>query len=152
MTFQSTLPRRERRIKAWRSSSANRFQSTLPRRERLILTLFLPEIGIFQSTLPRRERLMAETSLGRMTNFNPHSHEGSDFEQAVIDTAINAISIHTPTKGATNSCIKKESCLHNFNPHSHEGSDICQDLQMNQNSYFNPHSHEGSDVVIQLYF
>ena len=116
MTFQSTLPRRERRIKAWRSSSANRFQSTLPRRERLILTLFLPEIGIFQSTLPRRERLLTASASSSSFDFNPHSHEGSDGESPYL-----------------------QRLLQNFNPHSHEGSDISKERKGDM-SYISIHT------------
>ena len=56
---------------------------------------------IFQSTLPRRERLTEEIDTRNVvTNFNPHSHEGSD-ERTRIKDIKNLISIHTPTKGAT---------------------------------------------------
>ncbi len=34
-------------------------------------------------------------------DFNPHSHEGSDLMRARMDFALSAISIHTPMKGVT---------------------------------------------------
>ena len=55
-------------------------------------------------------------------NFNPHSHEGSDFYLPSIP--YNSI---------------------NFNPHSHEGSDVILYPFPACYRYFNPHSHEGSD-------
>ena len=56
--FQSTLPRRERRITSRLEPTEQKFQSTLPRRERLTSTQISSSSLIFQSTLPRRERLM----------------------------------------------------------------------------------------------
>ena len=54
----------------------------------------------FQSTLPRRERPYIKEDRGIHGNFNPRSHEGSDI---IIDgdTIKIGISIHAPTKGAT---------------------------------------------------
>ena len=101
MTFQSTLPRRERprrrvlcigrlaiSIHAPAKgatgaqcfvSAAAEFQSTLPRRERQSSHHPLHNICIFQSTLPRRERPAA----------------ARDYRAWV------EISIHAPAKGAT---------------------------------------------------
>ena len=79
----------------------------------------------------------------------------------------NNISIHTPTKGATddydypNKAGQFQSTLprrerltlvddktkdFNFNPHSHEGSDNQQHTTREYDRDFNPHSHEGSDI------
>ena len=55
--FQSTLPRRERRVSWYFSSVSSRFQSTLPRRERPGYLKGLSGIHV---------------------NFNPRSREGSD--------------------------------------------------------------------------
>ena len=79
--------------------------------------------------------------------FNPRSHEGSDFfifhfppllkisihaptrgaTEKGIDRikASSAISIHAPTRGATHSLSKGLHQVQNFNPRSHEGSDNC---------------------------
>ena len=54
----------------------------------------------FQSTLPRGERRSLQGILLWFSYFNPHSHEGSDDLKS--DThQTTAISIHTPTRGAT---------------------------------------------------
>ncbi len=59
---------------------------------------------IFQSTLPRRERHQ-RIRRGRENdqNFNPRSHEGSDTETDGGADPESDISIHAPTKGATDS-------------------------------------------------
>ena len=104
-------------------------------------------------------------------NFNPRSHEGSDysfccfFGHEVISihaptrgatvknqqptTAIE-ISIHAPTRGATVFSDIHIFDRYYFNPRSHEGSDgllmeVCYVIL-----YFNPRSHEGSDLCCRL--
>ena len=66
---------------------------------------------LFQSTLPREERLLLSACFLALSNFNPRSHERSDFE-AVLKDEFSIISIHAPTRGATSLClncgIKKE--------------------------------------------
>ena len=39
--------------------------------------------------------------------FNPRSHEGSDFRETYSGSALTAISIHAPTRGATKPAKKK---------------------------------------------
>ena len=55
---------------------------------------------MFQSTLPRGERLNRLLLIKTPISFNPHSHEGSDNIFSVI-SVILVVSIHTPTRGAT---------------------------------------------------
>ena len=57
---------------------------------------------IFQSALPRGERPDPVQGSPEQGNFNPRSHEGSDFSH-----------------------LHNHLHLWNFNPRSHEGSDIC---------------------------
>ncbi len=121
--FQSTLPRRERRIKTCEmrletgisihapAKGATRyrlqrfvshaiFQSTLPRRERPNNDVKKEITQIFQSTLPRRERLEEPNVTGAKGDFNPRSREGSDVND--VEKVKGAqISIHAPAKGAT---------------------------------------------------
>ena len=40
-------------------------------------------------------------------DFNPRSHEGSDFRETYSGSALTAISIHAPTRGATKPAKKK---------------------------------------------
>ena len=59
---------------------------------------------LFQSTLPRGERLESGESIATIFDFNPRSHEGSDW---------TAVPLMSPT--------------FYFNPRSHEGSDwVCR--------------------------
>ena len=84
---------------------------------------FSPFIFLFQSTLPRREWRFLPCNRFNSINFNPHSHEGSDFPflriiknhqlfqstlprrewriNMSIKNILIFISIHTPTKGVT---------------------------------------------------
>ena len=98
-------------------------------------------------------------------NFNPRSHKGRDEEMGAIMYSIY-ISIHAPTRGATQSCkgrnpfFQFQSTLpqgerpifefyaignSNFNPRSHKGSDLHGRLPEAVPRYFNPRSHKGSD-------
>ena len=101
-------------------------------------------------------------------HFNPRSHEGSDTNLS-ISIAYFSISIHAPTRGATESLHSHISPVDYFNPRSHEGSDACyihidsssikfqstlprgerhmDTLQPSLIHHFNPRSHEGSDVA-----
>ncbi len=54
------------------------FQSTLPRRERRLLPRISASPAEFQSTLPRRERPDIRRCVLWMLYFNPRSREGSD--------------------------------------------------------------------------
>ena len=54
------------------------FQSTLPRRERLRCYQRQAGYRTFQSTLPRRERPRRSARCSARANFNPRSREGSD--------------------------------------------------------------------------
>ena len=101
-TFQSTLPRRERRDHACEWALQNKFQSTLPRRERHICI----------KTLFGRTTISIHTPTKGATGGRPPKYKSVK------------ISIHTPTKGATIN-LKDVRCIKiDFNPHSHEGSDI----------------------------
>ena len=76
------------------------FQSTLPRGERPDQGRLLIRTSEFQSTLPRGERRPADLGWYTDHNFNPRSHEGSDFFNNFCFLQI-PISIHAPTRGAT---------------------------------------------------
>ena len=76
------------------------FQSTLPREERLSFPCNISFHLIFQSTLPREERqTMRKLTIAEL-NFNPRSHERSDGIVLTVNM-IFVISIHAPTRGAT---------------------------------------------------
>ena len=99
--FQSTLPRRERRRRLYRSQQCKK-------------------ISIHAPTKRATAHIIYE--LTSIRDFNPRSHEGSDgtYGEFCMD---DTISIHAPTKGATIWVIYRKLILWNFNPRSHEGSD-----------------------------
>ena len=99
------------------------FQSTLPRRERPTFPNSTRALIRFQSTLPRRERRSRTFWIGRDQR----------------------ISIHAPTKGATQFDEQKRQDARYFNPRSHEGSDENMAYDIGPRIDFNPRSHEGSD-------
>ena len=83
MTFQSTLPRRERRCYDKGTSSA------------ILISIHAPAKG---ATERHVNHLIATT------NFNPRSREGSDSTSTRHITRVG-ISIHAPAKGATTSAL-----------------------------------------------
>ena len=99
-SFQSTLPRRERRFVVQVHIVDVKFQSTLPRRERHTRAL----ICRFQKYFNPRSREGSDSSFRQNSNhnqhFNPRSREGSDLPVGFVCTFFN-ISIHAPAKGAT---------------------------------------------------
>ena len=58
--------------------------------------------------------------------FNPRSHERSDPQPTPLVCPPTFISIHAPTRGATQGVIDLHSGLYDFNPRSHERSDTSQ--------------------------
>ena len=79
---------------------------------------------IFQSTLPRRERPEFLALSGLRFGISIHAPTKGATEDIPNKFSANDISIHAPTKGATNMLRKISSWLKHFNPRSHEGSDV----------------------------
>ena len=98
--FQSTLPQGEWPWTVLRMSDFLPISIHTPTRGVTGDYIKAGDILLFQSTLPQGEwRLSNRRSYGRMY-FNPHSHKGSDvFLDSVIE--VKDISIHTPTRGVT---------------------------------------------------
>ena len=80
-------------------------------------------------------------------NFNPRSHERSDYEATQARALTANISIHAPTRGATSNHAST-NMSDDFNPRSHERSDLPPNKNRLTHAYFNPRSHERSDLVI----
>ena len=55
------------------------------------------------------------------------------------------ISIHAPTRGATQAVMVRQTCVVYFNPRSHERSDGNAKTSYSIRDNFNPRSHERSD-------
>ena len=98
--FQSTLPREERPTSGSCGALVRVFQSTLPREERPFSCINSIINVLFQSTLPREER-----------------HPVACLNLIII------ISIHAPTRGATDLGLSTIQPFLYFNPRSHERSD-----------------------------
>ena len=122
--FQSTLPRRERRLNKCKERTFRKFQSTLPRRERHFRKRIYARDLRFQSTLPRRERpekffsqtLYLTISIHAPAKGATNGHKGKVFKQDKFQSTLPRrerhfviclystffeISIHAPAKGAT---------------------------------------------------
>ena len=99
--FQSTLPRGERQISTYPVLWRQKFQSTLPRGERLPVQInILPALFISIHAPTRGATLKIGGGAAPIENFNPRSHEGSDWRKRYYRRSFR-----------------------NFNPRSHEGSD-----------------------------
>ncbi len=119
--FQSTLPRRERRLLCQAQKAVRRFNprshggsdgdlKAFKRSTKVsihaptegataALILFLETLQ-FQSTLPRRERQHRQGHENLNLCFNPRSHGGSDIDRLPC-RGRRPVSIHAPTEGAT---------------------------------------------------
>ena len=77
-------------------------------------------------------------------NFNPRSHEGSDM--FVASRTPSALNFNPRShEGSDTICKRNWYAICYFNPRSHEGSDSCPAYCYVYGTYFNPRSHEGSD-------
>ena len=125
------------------------FQSTLPRRERQYNRIEAVTGFPFQSTLPRRERPCAATvPTSTPFNFNPRSREGSDTRYCMlVDNTV--ISIHAPAKGATMIGGESDSGT-GISIHAPAKGATCGPRKWSaMRWYFNPRSREGSDTILK---
>ena len=99
--FQSTLPRRERPCNRFSTFFLQYFNPHSHEGSDAFFLATSTKLFLFQSTLPRRERRFFILHVIVHNNFNPHSHEGSDGYCSNTAVISSSISIHTPTKGAT---------------------------------------------------
>ena len=104
------------------------------------------EIYIFQSTLPRRERQSAIMANDVPMDISIHAPTKGATNTKPFLFNVSHISIHAPTKGATRNVRRCGRNTSDFNPRSHEGSDASSIKWIMQRLHFNPRSHEGSDV------
>ena len=102
MAISIHAPTRGATQQSFIQQTAKRFQSTLPREERHARSRFDYLVFQFQSTLPREERLFCLYVNVTAVYFNPRSHERSDDMPLSEITVPHWISIHAPTRGATN--------------------------------------------------
>ena len=145
-TFQSTLPRGERRVSILQSLYSHKFQSTLPRGERLEYNIKNPLVITISIHAPTRGATVVTGNKQQTTN---------------------NISIHAPTRGATTQtgCLNKIIAFQSTLPRGERQDRVTsllhgptfqstlprgerQDQEVYEQKYnanFNPRSHEGSD-------
>ena len=122
-----------------------RFQSTLPRRERPKKVAEGTWTREFQSTLPRRERLDGIAGVDKWDGISIHAPTkgATEMGEKIPDQIL--ISIHAPTKGAT--ALVFYNYQHDrISIHAPtKGATLSRSPGRRGLSYFNPRSHEGSD-------
>ena len=94
-------PTRGATSSALRNISVSAFQSTHPHGVRLTKTEVLRQYRTFQSTHPHGVRRIVADLLSCLLSFNPRTHTGCDLPRP-YNTAVRQVSIHAPTRGATN--------------------------------------------------
>ena len=121
------------------------FQSTLPREERLLAIDKPKLVQSFQSTLPREERLPAPFTSSNPIFISIHAPTRGATNGKYIHFLYASISIHAPTRGATMPYLidaiasSFQSTLPREERHC---SNSCHPHLYN----FNPRSHERSDL------
>ena len=122
-TFQSTLPRGERR--------------TADNHAKLFVTISIhaPTWGATVQWLVGEQK---------PKNFNPRSHVGSDILVVGV-CAYHKQFQSTLPRGERPPHTRQGFHHHHFNPRSHVGSDLLIFLLILPNFHFNPRSHVGSD-------
>ena len=122
------------------------FQSTLPRGERLISRKKLVTVSRFQSTLPRGERLIGLHAIYATPVISIHAPTRGATERGRRYFRTTIISIHAPTRGAT-PCRQKKSSMQIFQSTLPRGERPSAERLGGVLWDFNPRSHEGSDLL-----
>ena len=122
------------------------FQSTLPHGERQSLAVVAFGVIEFQSTLPHGERPTHRKVIFIPVSFNPRSHTGSDNDPKKTWTKYIVVSIHAPTRGATDK-LCYDLLLTLFQSTLPHGERLRLTYQAFPLACFNPRSHTGSDEL-----
>ena len=143
------------------------FQSTHPHGVRQSFLFKALSLFMFQSTHPHGVRRYKLKTYYYATRFNPRTHTGCDsnsksFDYIDIDVSIHAptrgatqhaalnvralgVSIHAPTRGATPWGWPQSFCRGSFNPRTHTGCDNNLLTKFAMIVSFNPRTHTGCD-------
>ena len=146
--FQSTLPRRERRHRAFLLRISSNYFNPRSRggSDAMVLRLSHRQFQ-FQSTLPRRERRLEGTRRERQLKISIHAPaEGATFFLSYINFLKSDFN---PRSRGGSDIIKYKGgrYMDNFNPRSRGGSDTYNHAKKSKGKYFNPRSRGGSDAV-----
>ncbi len=99
------------------------FQSTRPRRARRVAVRMICSMNLFQSTRPRRARQYKAQIMYYHDNVSIHAPtQGATLVKLRSAIAVN-VSIHAPTQGATFGVGICRECNRRFNPRAHAGRD-----------------------------
>ena len=103
------------------------FQSTHPLGVRHELFNANMQSLMFQSTHPLgvRPRILCRIRMYR--SFNPRTHSGCDLQQQAGNGSYG-VSIHAPTRGATQLAKVEDTAEGSFNPRTHSGCDMQMDI------------------------
>ena len=145
MAFQSTLPQGERLSPSLNLANFQDFNPRSHKGSDIVQSVLKTTKAEFQSTLPQGERLISPAIYISFVDFNPRSHKGSDGSRGQSDYSerrfqstlpqgerlvvvgthflVSNISIHAPTRGATQLPPGSHPGIKHFNPRSHKGSD-----------------------------
>ena len=144
LRFQSTLPRRERRI----TNGIKRFNDVsihAPAKGATIIVNYIATLISVSIHAPAKGATQSnQLKQLKKLCFNPRSREGSDNCPA-CNYAWIAVSIHAPAKGATTG---KEVMRHTPYVSIHapaKGATVCRIIGEYMYNSFNPRSREGSD-------
>ena len=102
--------------------------------------------AIFQSTLPRGERLAQQYEWDSITVISIHAPTRGATERGRRYFRTTIISIHAPTRGAT-PCRQKKSSMQIFQSTLPRGERPSAERLGGVLWDFNPRSHEGSDLL-----
>ena len=101
VVFQSTLLQEERRISLKQKKKRREFQSTLLQEERPFFAVYWQRNFAFQSTLLQEERLSSSKVGYASENISIHAPTRGATNCQFPEWCIVIISIHAPTRGAT---------------------------------------------------
>ena len=124
------------------------FQSTHPHGVRPKSYLLRSSRSEFQSTHPHGVRLTRPAKFAKAVEFqSTHPHGVRPLVQLGIHPA-QPVSIHAPTRGATNSMTSPPNLIICFNPRTHTGCDLFYSLSCYTHPSFNPRTHTGCDPYL----
>ena len=87
------------------AEAAGMFQSTFPRRERRIYRNNSPRLIMFQSTFPRRERRLLSAEANDTLEVSIHVPAKGTTRRCAEDGRQKGVSIHVPAKGTTSTVL-----------------------------------------------
>ena len=146
--FQSTLPRRERRIRTTNTNTLSFISIHAPAKGATGKHAHIP---IRHTDFNPRSREGSDGNLfftsAQKADFNPRSREGSDKRQLPNLRNVKRFQSTLPRRERLSVLLCIQYSHRNFNPRSREGSDIIFTGFPSSSIYFNPRSREGSDSI-----